>query len=400
MSVASPIVETWDWVNRRIYLKQGVFAYNPIEDLYHEHRNQRRLEIGNARKILPLLRAEGKVPKGLGAFTPRYVKLLSGAKVVPYDESGVLSQLGDIITDDPDTDATIYDVSGLTVAKPIFIQPSESEIIQLNQADVEHSSFEGGVWFSPSSPNALGGANPLLDTIGSPRLPVNNLPDALLIQAARGLPRVIYVTEDCVLDTGDVLTSFDLVGRGMFKTSITINPGADTSYSRILDAYVTGSLDNNTTLSSCRTGNLTYLSGQMIECLLDLGTITAAAGARLTLLSCWSAQPVATVVNIDLAGTADFICRNWHGVVRIINRSSASVSDFCMGVSPGIVVFGGTFDASGGNAAIYGHGKLVGQGNAVLPVNDGFISGLQLNELHQNITTAEDMIDAMMDATA
>lgn len=128
MSVLTPVVDTWDGTNRRIYLKQGVSDYYPIEDIYHEYRNERRIT-EDFRKYDPLLRAEGNIPKGAGAFTPRYVVLLDGTKIVPYDESLQVNQLGDMITDDPDVDPTLYDISGLTVAKPIFIKPSEAETI-------------------------------------------------------------------------------------------------------------------------------------------------------------------------------------------------------------------------------------------------------------------------------
>ncbi len=131
MSVAVPVVDTWDGVTRRIYLKQGVTEFLPIEDLYREYRNQRRLD-ENLRKFDALIRAEGMVPKGGGKFTPRYVVLLEGTKIIPYDETGVLTQNGEIITDDPDVDATIYDVSLLTVSKVVLIAPSEAEVIEID----------------------------------------------------------------------------------------------------------------------------------------------------------------------------------------------------------------------------------------------------------------------------
>lgn len=128
MSVAVPVIDSIDGDTRRIYLKQGVLSFLPIEDIYHEYRNLRRTD-ETLRKWEGLLRAEGNIPKGGGKFTPRYVVLLLGTKIVPYDESSRLDQLGEIITDDPDVDATIYDVSTLTNPKPIFLQPSEAEII-------------------------------------------------------------------------------------------------------------------------------------------------------------------------------------------------------------------------------------------------------------------------------
>ena len=140
MSVAVPVIDYIDGATRRIYLRQGVVDLYPIEDLYHEYRYMRAND-ESLRVWEPMLKAEGNVPKGAGAFTPRYVVLLLGTKVVPYDEPDQLNQLGDMITDDPDTDPSLYDISGLTTAKPIFIKPSEAETIQLNSESIEYSSF-------------------------------------------------------------------------------------------------------------------------------------------------------------------------------------------------------------------------------------------------------------------
>jgi len=58
-----------------------------------------------------------------------------------------INQLGDMITDDPDVDPSLYDTSTLTVPKVIFIKPSEAETILI---EVGMSSLEIGqaVWNS------------------------------------------------------------------------------------------------------------------------------------------------------------------------------------------------------------------------------------------------------------
>jgi hypothetical protein len=131
MSVSVPVVDTWDGVDRRIYLKSGVTEFYPIEDLYREYRNQRRLDEG-LRKFDPLLRAEGHINKGGGKYTPRYVVLLDGTKIVPYDESGEMSQLGEIITDDPEVDPDVYDVTSLSYPKVVYVTPAEAEVIEIS----------------------------------------------------------------------------------------------------------------------------------------------------------------------------------------------------------------------------------------------------------------------------
>jgi len=131
MSVAVPIIDSINGVTRRIYLKSGVSSYHPIDDLYKEYRNLRRLD-ESIRKYEPLLIASGNVNKGGGKATPRYVTLLDGTKVVPFDENGTITQTGEMITDDPDLDATLYDLSGFVSPIKIFITPSEAEVILVN----------------------------------------------------------------------------------------------------------------------------------------------------------------------------------------------------------------------------------------------------------------------------
>ncbi len=149
MSVANPVVETWDGSARRIRLKMGVTTFHPITDLYHEYRYQR--STNEAFRVWePLIRAEGNVAKGAGLFTPRYLVLLLGTKIMPYDESDTLTQDGEILTDDPDTDPSIYDTSELTVPKTIFVKPVGAEVITVatgsGVTDEDKDDIIAGVW--------------------------------------------------------------------------------------------------------------------------------------------------------------------------------------------------------------------------------------------------------------
>lgn len=131
MSVASPVIQSIDGLNRRIYLKQGVTEFHPIEDIYKEYRNLRRTD-ENLRKWEPLIRAEGNINKGAGKATPRYLVLISGTKFVPFDENAQLIVTGEAITDNPDVDSDIFDTSGLTQPLKVYYAPSEAEIIFIN----------------------------------------------------------------------------------------------------------------------------------------------------------------------------------------------------------------------------------------------------------------------------
>lgn len=127
MSVAIPVVQTWDGENRRIYLKQGVTSFHPVDDIYKEYRNARRTN-ESLRKWYPFLKADGNIPKGGGKATERYVTLLNGMKIIPFNEDVAMSVTGEIITDDQ-SDA--FDTSTITEPITIKITPSATEIIYI-----------------------------------------------------------------------------------------------------------------------------------------------------------------------------------------------------------------------------------------------------------------------------
>lgn len=148
MSVAIPVVESWDGEARRIYLKQGVTSFHPVEDVYKEYRSARRLD-ESLRKWFPLLKADGSVPKGGGKATERYLVLLHGTKIIPYNESNTINVLGELITDDQ---TSPFDISSIT--NPIIIKftPPATEIVYVNTSGqaVNASEIANAVWASPT----------------------------------------------------------------------------------------------------------------------------------------------------------------------------------------------------------------------------------------------------------
>lgn len=153
------VVASWDGAARRIYLATASFA--PV-DLYREYRAWRRLN-ESARVWDPLLKMDGYIPKGGGKFTPRYMTLLDGTKIVPQDLDHTLTIDGEIITDDPDADPATIDTSGLSAGTSVFIdyRPSEAEIILVNTGSAvtaqDKLDIAGQVWATPLAGNQAGG---------------------------------------------------------------------------------------------------------------------------------------------------------------------------------------------------------------------------------------------------
>ena len=316
MSVQNPVIASIDGATRRIFLAQGVTEFFPIEDLYAEYRYLRRTD-ESLRRWEPLLRAEGNVPKGAGAFTPRYVVLLDGTKIVPFDEADQLNQRGDIITDNPDVDATLYDISGLTTAKPIFIQPSEAETIQLNSSQIEYSSFDNGITIDANSGfSGTGFPN------GTRQQPVNNIVDARAIALSRGFD-TFYIKGNYTFDTGDNVENFIIFGQNSNKSTLTFNPGALTAGVDLHNATVTGTFDNAATFEECRLLDIQFVQGYAWKCVL-VGEFTLAGTGETQFLECWDGVVGTNVaspsINFNGSGRSAAI-RGYKGDIALKNKT-------------------------------------------------------------------------------
>jgi hypothetical protein len=332
MSVAVPVISSIDGALRRIYLLPGVSDYFPIEDVYHEYRNRRRLDTNSIRKYEPLLKAEGNVPKGNNAFTPRYVVLLNGTKIVPFNNSIEINQLGDMITDDPDTDPTLYDVSSLTVPKVIFIQPSEAEIIQLNSQDIQYSSFQGGVYVDELSANTG-----TLFPNGTPRQPVNNVVDAKSIADSNGFNKLVFVG-DFTFTTGDDVRNFVLEGENPNKTLLTFDTGALTQGIDVFNSSVQGIFDDEATFEDCRLYDISMVEGYAYKCVLA-GLFLVSGNSQTGFYNCWDGITVNGIYPIiDCGGAGRNIgIKNFHGDIKLVNKTG--IEDIEININSGGTVY-------------------------------------------------------------
>lgn len=319
MTVSTPVIDYIDGSARRIYLKQGVSDYYPIEDVYHEYRTRRREDTDGLRKWEPLLKADGNVAKGGGAFTPRYVVLLDETKIIPYDESLQLNQLGDIITDTPDTSPNIYDVSGLTVAKPIFIKPSEAETIQLNSESIVYSSFQGAVTIDVTSPWSDVGTP--LEPNGNVERPINNVVTAVQIANDRGFTQLNIIGNVDVVD-GDDISGFILKGQSPIKTTIDVKSEAISNGVEFLNAHIVGELDGNSIARECMIDNVSYIDGFIDHCMINAGVVVLSGGITSHIMDSYSGVAGTGTPTIDFGGAGQSLAlRNWNGGIKLTNKS-------------------------------------------------------------------------------
>jgi hypothetical protein len=246
------------------------------------------------------------------------------------------------------------------------VRTSASSATTQSQAEIEHSTFNGGVTVDVTLSNT-GTTFP----VGSPIRPVNNIPDAVLIANIRGFS-TFFIIGDITLDTGDDCSGRNLKGESIVRTTVTINPGANMLTAEIEDATVTGTLDGGSSLLRCDVNNITFVDGELRNCGLS-GTITLSGAAGAQIIDSHSDVPGQLTPIIDMGGSgSSLIVRNFNGGLRFQNKTGTdSVS---IDMNSGQVIFDNT--VVNGTITVRGIGQPVTDNSVAPAVIDitGYIS--------------------------
>lgn len=130
-----PAIQSITGSPRRIYLHvDTVSAGLQSFDLFYRDYRIMREDDDTLQVFSPFLVARGNIPKGGGKFTPRYVQLLGGTLIVPYNTSHELLVTFEIITDDGRSGIDCFDRSPLSATSRIDINyaPPQVEIIKIS----------------------------------------------------------------------------------------------------------------------------------------------------------------------------------------------------------------------------------------------------------------------------
>jgi hypothetical protein len=236
-----------------------------------------------------------------------------------------------------------------TTAGNQVVRTSSSSATLQELADIQYSSFLGGVTVNVLSPYS-GTEYP----VGTPRQPVNNLADALLISVERGFPR-IFVLGDLTIGPGIDVTGIIFEGESSSKTLITIDPAAVTTRCEFSYAQITGTLDGGSLVTNCDIGILNFVDGFIESCVLN-GPITLSGLDTAHFLSCYAGDPSAGTPVIDMAGSGSTLAlRDYNGGIELRNKTGPEMVS--IDLSSGHIILANT--VTNGTVVCRGVGKLI-----------------------------------------
>lgn len=251
------------------------------------------------------------------------------------------------------------------------VRTSSSSATLQELADLQHASFNGGVWLDVAS-----GTTGIEFPRGTERQPVNNLTDAKIIANDRGF-NTIYVIGNATISTVD-MTDFVFIGQGQNISTINIDTSANVLNCTFKDAFITGTLDGKSRLLNCQIENINVVSGIIESCILMPGIIVLGGGETAHFIHCESGVPGETTPTIDCGGSGQsFALRGYNGGVRVINKTGSEAISIDL-VSGQVRLDLAT--VTNGQIVIRGSGKVVNHANGDLMTTGAYGSLNILNE--------------------
>lgn len=293
-----------------------------------------------------------------------------------------------------DETQTIIDPRLPTAYTTIDRTASASATLQEQEA-LQHSSYNGGVTVDLTS-SYSGTDYP----VGTPQEPVNNFADALTIASTRGFG-TLFIIGDATLDSSNDFSNMGIIGESMTRTEVTVDADATTTGCEFYDCTLTGTLDGNAMAKNCVITTLSYITGNIEQCVLETGTTTLGGSAEAHFLDCWSGVAGTGTPIIDLGGSGqELSIRNYNGGVKLKNKTGAD--NVSIDLASGQIVLENT--VTNGTIVARGVGKLIdtsgdtistGTWNGVTIVNE--LIQPRLDDLDGGITGLKGMVVALDD---
>ena len=264
----------------------------------------------------------------LGGITyARKIEIIGGYSVTFEDDQYAVNLVG--------ANSNVADVTNVN---QVSVRPQNSAGL-ISSPAIEYISYNGGKGVT---------IDPTLTTVGTsydlgtPGNPVGNLADALLIIAARGLPKKLFVIGDITFTTGQDITGFGVEGQSIFKSLITVDAGAVVPDVMFEKCTLQGTLDTNMSVQDCIIKDIAFFEGFFFKCALD-GTIVLGGSVETHFVDCHDATAGggAAIATIDMSGAGrGLLVRNFEGGLKLINKTGAE--EVSIGVRLGRVLLDST----------------------------------------------------------
>jgi len=365
MTVAIPVIDYLDLATKHIYLLSGVREYHPVEDIYTEIRNIRRLDETMRVFDMPV-KAYGAVPKGGGKFTARYAQINDGWRVVPEDITHDLLITGEQITDDGQSGKACMDLTTISPGVNIFVhyEPPSSELVKdaAALAAIAFMSFDNRISVDILHGFSIAAFTGDPNILGNLQYPVNSFEDGLIIANNYGI-KTIEIAHSTTLELG-AFSEFNFCAVNHVNTTLTVNSPADVENIKLTDVRIEGVLDGGIEAYGCIIGNISDFNGHIHDSSLG-GTIVLGGAKEAYLINCARLES-------EIVPTIDFnndnnhlVMPNYTGVIKLTNISVSTVN-VMIGLNVGNVILDST-SVTAGTIMIIGNGYLVDENGDVIP---------------------------------
>jgi len=204
---------------------------------------------------------------------------------------------------------------------------------------------------------------------GTLRRPSDNIPDAVVIAAARGFGQ-INIIGDLTLGGGDDVSDMTLIGVNTTQTIITIGDSANVLNCEFREATVTGILDGGSQIEHCYLEYLNYVNGVIRHCTIgDSITLGGYAAAEIT--NSFSGIPGESTPSINCGDSGQSLAlRDYNGGIRLYNKNGDD--DISLDINSGQIILDSTI--TNGTIVCRGLAKLTDNSTATANVIDELLN--------------------------
>jgi hypothetical protein len=214
---------------------------------------------------------------------------------------------------------------GVTILKQTFptfgvglVRTSSSSATLQEQADIQFSSFNGGVTI-----DVVNGISGTAYPIGTGRQPVDNLDDAKLIASANGFMR-LYIIGNLNFISTDTLTNFTIVGENEERSMVDIDADAVMDTCAFSGMTLTGTIDDDSRVVDCKVDGLDFRNGEVVASRLQ-GTMALSGSKTIQFINCSSAVIGTGTPIIDMGGNGPELgIRGYNGGIALQNKTGAA----------------------------------------------------------------------------